>query len=306
MDIKKLLYFVTIVEEGQITRAAQRLHMAQPPLSLQLKALERELGVQLLDRSNTRVEPTQAGWTFYHRAKEILNSVEGMVTEIKELGQGIRGQLSIGTVMSCVSYLPRPIRQFQALYPQVTFRLWEGDSPYVEQLLRDHQIDLGITRLPVESPDMGMIRLHTEPLVAVQPPGWQVLHGDQIRIEELKDFELMVLHGQGSRGLFSMFHETCQSYGFHPKIICESPDVATLLTLVDSAIGIAIVPKLAVQLRPEGTLVYAEIVPQMSSDTAIIWSEGRRLSQAAEHFRTILVDSLSSQFIEGSSDANGL
>ncbi|WAH37567.1 LysR family transcriptional regulator [Alicyclobacillus dauci] len=292
MDLKKLLYFVTIVDEGQITRAAQRLHMAQPPLSLQLKALEHELGVQLLDRNNSRVEPTQAGWTFYYRAKEILNSVDGLVTEIKELGMGVRGKLSIGTVMSCVSYLPKPIQIFQTAFPQVTFRLWEGDSPQVEELLRNRLIDLGITRLPIESDDIEMIRLSAEPLVAVQPPDWGVLTNETISIHELKGHPLMALHGQGSRGLFGMFTEMCQNFGFNPEIICESPDVATLLTLVDSGVGIAIVPKLAVQLRPKGTLSYAEIVPQMTSDTAIIWPKGRKISKAAEHFKRILIDAI--------------
>ncbi|GMA60458.1 LysR family transcriptional regulator substrate-binding protein [Alicyclobacillus fastidiosus] len=89
-----------------------------------------------------------------------------------------------------------------------------------------------------------------------------------------------------------MFVETCQAFDFNPKIICESPDVATLLTLVDSGIGIAIVPKLAIQLRPTGTLKYAEITPLLKSDTALIWLKNRRLSKAAEHFKDILQSSV--------------
>jgi DNA-binding transcriptional LysR family regulator len=121
MELRKLLYFVTIVEEGQITRAAKRLHMAQPPLSLQLKALEEELGVTLIRRNTKSLELTQAGWIFFHRAKEILNSVDGMISEVREQGMGIAGKLSIGTVMSCVSYLPKPIQIFKHKYPRVQF-----------------------------------------------------------------------------------------------------------------------------------------------------------------------------------------
>jgi LysR family transcriptional regulator, salicylic acid-responsive activator of bsdBCD len=292
MDLKKLLYFVTIVEEGQITRAANRLHIAQPPLSLQLKAIEDEVGVSLLKRKNTGIELTDAGWTFYYRAVEILNSVDGMITEVKEHGLGIRGKLLLGTVMSCVSYLPKPIQIFQQQFPHVTFQLWEGDSVRVEELLQNRIIELGITRLPVRSDDLEIMRLQNEPLVAVQPHSWNVLTDDTIAIQQLKEYPLMVLHGQGGKGLYEMFVETCQSFDFTPKIICESPDVATLLTLADSGIGIAIIPKLAIGLRPKGSLSYAEITPQVHSETAVVWKKDRRLSKVAERFREILIESV--------------
>ncbi|MFB5193142.1 LysR family transcriptional regulator [Alicyclobacillus fastidiosus] len=292
MDLKKFLYFVTIVEEGQITRAANRLHMAQPPLSLQLKAVEEELGVTLIERNNKNIELTQAGWIFYHRAKEILNSVDGMLLEVKEQGIGIRGKLSIGTVMSCVSYLPRAIHTSQQRYPAVTFQLWEGDSHRVEELLQSRVIELGITRFPLESDNLEMVPLSVEPLVAVQPPNWNVFSRNEVSIKELHKHPLMVLHGQGGKGIFEMFLEMCQSFDFNPNIICESPDVATLLTLADSGVGIAIVPKLAIDLRPKGTLSYAEITPVIKSDTALIWIKNRRLSKVAKHFKEILRSSL--------------
>jgi LysR family transcriptional regulator, salicylic acid-responsive activator of bsdBCD len=292
VDLKKLLYFVTIVEEGQITRAATRLHMAQPPLSLQLKAMEEELGVTLIERTNKSIELTQAGWTFYYRAKEILNAVDGMVSEVKEQGLGIRGKLAIGTVMSCVSYLPRPIQISQQAYPNVTFEIWEGDSHRVEELLQERVIDLGITRLPLESENLDMVPLLAEPLVAVQPPNWNVFSSEMIAIQELERYPLMVLHGQGGKGTFEAFVEICQQFSFSPRIICESPDVATLLTLADSGVGVAIVPKSAIDLRPKGTLAYAVIEPIIKSDTALIWIKKRRMSKAAEHFKDILLKSV--------------
>ncbi|KHD84980.1 LysR family transcriptional regulator [Heyndrickxia ginsengihumi] len=293
MDLRKLLYFVTIVEEGQITRAAKKLHMAQPPLSLQLKALEEELGVTLIRRNTKTIELTAAGRTCYHRAKEILNSVDGMMLEIKEQENGIAGNLSIGTVMSCVSYLPKAIQTFQQIYPRVTFQLWEGDSHRVEELLQTKTVDLGITRLPIESENLNIVNLNTEPLVAVQPNGWNVIQGSTIHIKELKHYPLMVLHGQGGKGLFEIFVESCQNFHFNPKIICESPDVAALLTLVDSAVGIAIVPKSAIELRPKGTLINAEITPLLKSETALVWPKDRRISKTAEHFSRVLIGSLS-------------
>ncbi|MBH8599361.1 LysR family transcriptional regulator [Thermoactinomyces sp. CICC 10523] len=292
MDLKKLLYFVTIVEEGQITRAANRLHIAQPPLSLQLKALEEELGVTLIERNNKKLNLTPAGWTFYHRAKEILNSVDGMISEVREQGAGIRGKLLIGTVMSCISYLPRSIQTFQRKYPLVSFHLWVEDSYRVEELLQNRDIELGIIRLPLQTTNLSMVRLQAEPLVAVQPRDWNIFEKETIAIEELEKYPLMVLHGQGGQGIFNQFIEACQAFGINPKIICESPDVATLLTLADSGVGIAIVPKLATRLRPKGTLSYAEITPNIKSDTALVWVKDRYMSKAAQHFKEILIDSV--------------
>ncbi|GMA61382.1 LysR family transcriptional regulator [Alicyclobacillus fastidiosus] len=266
--------------------------MAQPPLSLQLKALEQEIGVTLIERNNKIIELTQPGWTLYHRAKEILNSVEGMVTEVREQGMGVRGKLSIGTVMSCVSYLPKAITTSQEIYPNVTFQIWEGESNQVEELLQARVIELGITGLPLESHNLEMVPLSTEPLVAVQPPNWSVFSGPSISIKELQDHPLMMVHGQGGKGGFHGFLETCQNFEFNPRIICESPDVATLLTLVDSGVGIAVVPKSAIALRPKGTMSYAEISPLIKSDTAIVWIKNRRLSKVAEYFREILRSSV--------------
>ncbi|MFC7393744.1 LysR family transcriptional regulator [Scopulibacillus cellulosilyticus] len=296
MDLKKLVYFVTIAEEGQITRAANRLHIAQPPLSMQLKSLEEELGVVLIKRDKRGFELTPAGLTFYKRAKEVLNAINGMVTEVKEEQDGIRGKLSIGTVMSCVPYLPPLLKSFQKKYPDVSFQLWEEDSRRVEDLLQSKQIELGIVRLPLQSQDikninnLSMYPLQSDPLVAIQPPDWHIFKDKAISIKELENHPLLVLHGQGDYSVFHKFVETCNIHGFNPKIICESPDVATLMKLADSGIGIAIVPKVAVELRLQESLSCAEIMPHINSDTALIWIENQYMSKAAQNLKEIIIN----------------
>ncbi|GIO32259.1 LysR family transcriptional regulator [Paenibacillus albilobatus] len=298
MDLKKLIYFVTIVEEGQITRAANRLHMGQPPLSMQLKGLEDELGVILIERNNKKFELTPAGQTFYKRAKEVLNSIDGMVTEVKEQQDGKRGKLSIGTVMSCVPYLPPLLKIFKEKYPLISFQLWEEDSRRIEELLQNKDIELGIVRLPLQSKEMTEMRnlsihpIQSEPLVALQPSNGTFFKGKTISIKELENQPLLVLHGQGDYNVFHRFVETCNSFGFNPKIICESPDVTTLMTLADSGLGIAIVPKIALQIKMHNNLTFAEIIPNINSETALIWIEHRYLSKAAQNFKDILIKHL--------------
>ncbi|NEZ01003.1 LysR family transcriptional regulator [Heyndrickxia shackletonii] len=295
MDLKKLVYFVTIAEEGQITRAAKRLHIAQPPLSMQLKSLEEELGVILIkrDKGGFAFELTPAGLTFYKRAKEVLNSINEMVTEVKEEQAGIRGKLSIGTVMSCVPYLPPVLKVFQEKYPDVSFQLFEEDSQRVEDLLQSKEIELGIIRLPLQSQNVNNISIYplqSDPLVAIQPANWNIFKGKTISIEELEKYPLLVLHGQGDYSVFHKFVETCNIHEFNPKIICESPDVTTLMKLADSGIGIAIVPKIAVQLGLKESLSYAEIIPKIKSDTALIWIENQFLSKTAQNFKETFIN----------------
>lgn len=296
MDLKKLKYFVIIAEEGQITRAARRLHIAQPPLSMQLKSLEDELGVKLITRDKKKFELTPEGLTFYNRAKEVLNSLDAMAREVKEQQNGMKGKLSIGTVMSCVPYLPPLLKKFQEKCPDVTFQLWEEDSRRVEELLQINEIELGIIRLPLQSQDTASIDnlsiypLQSNPLVAIQPVGWKAFDGATISLNELENYPLLMLRGRGDYSVFNKFVETCNTHRFKPKIICESPDVATLMELANSGLGIAIVPKIAVQLKLLESMAYAEIIPNINSETALVWIENQHMSKAAQNFKKLLIN----------------
>lgn len=293
MDLKKLIYFVTIVEEGQITRAANRLHIAQPPLSMQLKALEEELGVILINRDKKEFELTSPGATFYKRAKEVLDSIDGMVKEVKEEKEGIRGKLSIGTVKSCVPYLLPLLNKFKEKYPDVTFQIWEEDSKRLEELLLNKKIELGIVRLPLQSQDVKNVNslsiypLHSEPLVAIQLKDSGKCNADTITVKELKDSPLLILHSQGDIYIFHRFVETCKTYGFNPDIICESSDVFTLIKLAELGLGIAILPQGAVQLLQKESLSYFRVIPEIKTDTALIWIESKYLSKAALNFKKL-------------------
>ncbi|MBI6871129.1 LysR family transcriptional regulator [Clostridium aciditolerans] len=296
LDIKKLIYFVTIVDEGQITRAANRLRIGQPPLSMQLKGLEDELGVILIKRTNKNFELTPAGQTFYKRAKEVLNSIDGMITEVREQQDGKRGKLSIGTVMSCVPYLSPLLMIFNDKYPLVSFQIWEEDSRRIEELLQNRDIELGIIRLPFQSKEATEMRnfsihhIQSEPLVALQSSNGTFFKEKTISIKELNNQPLLVLRGQGEYNVFHRFVETCNSFGFNPKIICESSDVTTLMTLAESGLGIAIIPKIALQIKMHNNLSFAEIIPNINSETALIWIEDRYLSEAAQNFKDTLIN----------------
>lgn len=151
MDLRQLKYFLTIAQEGQITRAAKKLNMEQPPLSRQLKQMETELGVQLFDRRRNKLELTTAGQLLKVRAEQLLLQFNETMLEVKESDGNVQGTLTIGSVVSCVSLLSKPIEQFRKLHPQVKFRIMEGDHSYLSDKLEKRDVELVLARLPFES-----------------------------------------------------------------------------------------------------------------------------------------------------------
>jgi LysR family transcriptional regulator, salicylic acid-responsive activator of bsdBCD len=141
MDMRQLKYFLTIAQEGQITRAAKLLNMEQPPLSRQLKLMEEELGVLLFDRTGKRLKLTDAGELLKQKAELLLLQFNETIKEVKEREEGVRGVLSIGSVVSCISLLPQRIERYRKRFPEVTFKILEGDHFYLGELLEKRTID---------------------------------------------------------------------------------------------------------------------------------------------------------------------
>lgn len=286
LDIKQLRYFYTIAEQGQITRAAKKLHMAQPPLSQQLKRLEEELGVILFERNGRNMELTQAGLVLYKKAERILLEIEEIKTEVIETSKGLRGKLSIGIVKTCFSYLPERVRMFRDVYPSVTFSLREGDSYTIEQLIKSRESEVGIVRLPIEMKAFSKIALPKEPFVVVIPsntPGF--LSKKSIKMNELKDIPLLLLHRISGVGQFEIVLQECRQHGFEPNVICECPDVSMLLSLVTAGVGATIIPKSSLTSFPLPNLQTLEIEDStLYSESAIIWLKDRHLSKQAKRF----------------------
>lgn len=283
MDIKQLRYFSTIAEEGQITRAAKKLHMAQPPLSQQLKLLEEEFGVPLLDRNGRNMELTEAGKVLYTRAKEILRRFEETVTEVKEVGEGVKGLLSLGCVKSCFSYIPERLRYFREHFPLVTFRLHEGDSYRLANAIRNWEVELAIVRLPLELDDFSTLPLPNDRFVLVVPESWP--NKKAITIREIAEMPLMLLHRIKGEGLYELVVNKFIKFGIEPNIVCQCPDAAMILSLVRAGVGATLLPKSTLLSFPTAGLKIMELEDLMiESESAIIWLKGKYLSKGAVRF----------------------
>ena len=144
--------FYAIVEEGNISHAAQRLDIAQPALSRQMKRLETSLGVQLFERGSRRIRLTDAGKVMYARVEHILGIVDGAVREITEMGSGVVGAVRLGTITTSGAMLvPELLSEFHRRYPQVTYQIWEAEGARILELLDNRVIEIGITRTQVDA-----------------------------------------------------------------------------------------------------------------------------------------------------------
>jgi LysR family transcriptional regulator, salicylic acid-responsive activator of bsdBCD len=281
MEIKDMRAFYAIVEEGNISHAAQRLDIAQPALSRQMKRLETSLGVQLFERGSRRIRLTDAGRVLYSRVEHILGMVDGTVREITEIGSGVAGSIQLGTITtSGALLLPELISEFHRRYPQVTYQIWEAEGARILELLDNRVIEIGITRTQVDSKVYESIVLPNEPLVVVMNKE-KILGGakQEIRMEELRDVPIIIpLRWQ------STFVANCRKLGFEPKIVCVSDSIVQDLLLAKMDMGAAILPVSSRTLLTDGNLYYKKLVePEMSTHTVIAWLKNRTLSSSSKH-----------------------
>ncbi|MGM9931771.1 LysR family transcriptional regulator [Pradoshia sp.] len=283
MDIRQLRYFAAIAEEGQITRAAKKLHMAQPPLSYQLKTLEEELGQTLFERNGKAMELTEAGRLLYERTNELFRWVEETTQDVQQVGKGLKGNLAIGSVKSSFSYLPERIKQFRDEYPEVTFQLYEGDSYRIADYLLNRDIEIGIVRLPLDLHQFHTMPLPTDQFVCVLPKS--ISCSDSLHMSDLAEMPIMLLHRVRGVGLYELVIDTCRDNGLELNVICHCPDTSMLLTLVRAGVGAALLPLSAIPASSEEWWIVKHIEDlHINSESAVIWLKNRRLSKQAERF----------------------
>lgn|SRR5699024_5101951 len=286
MDMRQLRYFYTIAQEGQITRAAKRLHMAQPPLSQSLKSLESNLGVTLLERNGRKMELTHAGQVLYDKAEFFFNYLNETITEVKDTGIGMRGKLTVGCVKTCFSYLPERIKKFREKYPEITFELREGDSYYLAEQLENRQLDLAVVRLPVEMKPFSGHYLPEEDNVVIMPESWgAAFNKKSIRIEELADYPLVLLKRLHGSGPYEVIIDKFKQRKIEPNVVTICPDVGMVYKLVSTGVGATILPASTLAKNTVGDIQVFEMENEcIASSSAVIWLKDRYLSKSAERF----------------------
>ncbi len=282
IGIKDMRAFFAIVEEGNISHAAQRLGIAQPALSRQMKHLEENLHVKLFERGSRRIRLTEAGQVLYNRVEGILGMVDGTVREITEIGSGTKGTIRIGTITtSGAMILPDLIAEFRKTYPDVMFEIWEAEGARILELLDSRLIEIAITRTQVDNLAYELLVLPNEPLVMVMN-SQNVCGADDetIKLAELENQQLIIPLRWKSN-----FIAACKKLDFNPKIICVSDSIVQDLLMVKMNLGMAMIPVSSKRLLTDGDLIYKRIVePEMTTHTVIAWRKNQTLSTACKNF----------------------
>jgi DNA-binding transcriptional LysR family regulator len=288
MDIRQLRYFIAVAEELNFTRAAERLHMAQPPLSMQIRSLEDEIGAQLFIRDKRRVYLTPAGQELLGRARAVLDATAQAKTAARHAAQGVIGRLALGYTASSMftERLPGAIRHYIGEHPHVDLSLREMASLDQLYALHERELDVGILRKPDLSPPDGVTieAWYRAPLVAAIPKDHALAGRAGIRIKDLRDEPLITYPRDAGIGLYWPVIQLCADAGFRPHIAREAREPSVMIGLVSAGIGIAVVPHDTQCIRLEG-VAYQRI---LNSDAVSTLYLAHRAADANDHVKGLL------------------
>ncbi|AHY46998.1 Transcriptional regulator [Rubrobacter radiotolerans] len=260
MNLQRLRYFVAVAEELSFTRAAEQLHMAQPPLSYQIRQLEEELGAQLFYRNKRNVRLTDAGRLLLEEARGLLVHAEQTASVVHRVGQGEVGRLSVGFVPSAANrLLPPLLRAFGERFPSVELLLREVDPDRLLGSLGDGRVDVGFLYLPLfEEASLGSRAVSREPFVAALPDTHPLADEPRLTLGALAGEPFVLTPRYRGAGLRDKIVAHCRRAGFEPRVVQEAWLMQTTVSLVAGGIGVTLVPASLQNLQRTG-VVYKSI-----------------------------------------------
>ncbi|WP_174874739.1 LysR family transcriptional regulator [Vogesella oryzae] len=246
MELRHLRYFVAVAEELHFTRAAERLHIAQPPLSQQIRALEEELGVQLFERHQRAVRLTVAGERFLLRARTLLDDARLAADEARRAARGEIGELRIGFTSSLplMSVLPATLQQFRARHPEVALHFHELFTREQFQQLRQRKLDVGVVRFnhDEDTPGLEVREVKRDRLSVVLPASHPLAARDSIAIAELAGERIIGYPAGNGNWLNTRLHSLARQNGFEWQVHQLAGEATTQIGLVAAGLGIAVLP----------------------------------------------------------------
>lgn len=271
MELRLLRYFTAVAETRHFGRAAERLHIAQPPLSQAIRRLEAELGAPLLARTTRQVNLTAAGEVFYHDALRILGSVDAAVRRAQRVADGSEGVLRLG-LTGAASYrqLPEIAQVVKAQIPGLVLDIHtEMLTPAQEAALLDGRIDLGVLRPPVREPGLVARTFAREPLVLALPSGHRLADRPHVSMSDLRSEDFVMYAAAGSV-VNDAVVRSCHTAGFYPRRAHQVEGTSVLLSLVAAGLGVALVPDSvrAVALQGVG---FRAVMDAEGVDLALAW-----------------------------------
>jgi DNA-binding transcriptional LysR family regulator len=249
IELRHLRYFVAVAEELHFGRAAQRLHLAQPPLSQQIRKLEEILGYALFTRTSRSVRLTSAGEVFLERARRTLRNVQEDLDEARSIGRGEVGFLRVGFIgSSMLTPLPAVLGQYRRKYPKVHLQLSENFTSNLIQSLSKNALDAGFLRDGDPTDGLIIEPLFSEPFVAVLPSNHPLTKRKLISAADLRDEPFVFFTPTAGVLAYQKPISLCEEHGFRPRVVQEAPQWLTILRLVGAGLGVSIAPACVTQI----------------------------------------------------------
>ncbi|WP_410496097.1 LysR family transcriptional regulator [Cellulosilyticum sp. ST5] len=287
MDFKQLTYLVSTVQEGNISKAAEKLNISQPPLSTKLKELENELGVILFERGSRKIELTQAGRIFYARATSILEQMAIAKKELEDYNSGKIGTLRLGIISSIGSTLINEwLICFHQAYPEIRFNIFEGNTYEQLERLRNNLIEAAIVRTPFSATDLECTILRQERVYAVGHVHYfENLPNPSVSLTEICTKPLILY-----RRWEKIFQEIAHENSLNPFIFCMNDDARTTASMANSGLGIGIIPESALPLLSDLNMEKRVISDEeLESDICLLRNPNSYLSTVMDLFYQFLV-----------------
>ena len=249
IELRHLRYFVAVAEELHFGRAALRLHLAQPPLSQQIRKLEDILGYSLFLRTSRAVKLTSAGEVFLERARRTLRNVREDVEEARSVGRGEEGYLRVGFISSAMlTGLPTMLGRYRRLYPKVNLQLHESQTSAIVQQLLKGELDAGFLRDGGQVHGLEIEPLFSESFIAVLPKKHPLAQRKTISASELRDEPFVFFSPLAGSLAYQKPVSLCEEHGFRPNVVQEAPQWLTIMRLVGAGLGVTIAPACVKQI----------------------------------------------------------
>lgn len=284
MELRHMRYFLAVAEEGSLTKAAERLLIAQPPLSRQIHDLEDELGEKLFIRKNNGVVLTEAGVRFRQYASQIVALSDRSVEDIKDMRGGLKGILYLAAVEArAPQILSGWIGDFARKYPKVEYNLWNGNTDDVVHRVRNGLSEIGIITAPYDQEELFGIEVYKEPWAAIIPESHPLAKkgGASVRLEDLADQGLLI-PSRSSR--LKEIEDWFAPLDKEPIIRCRLAHMQNAIELTRAGLGIAIFPSAVADYAGEGIVVKNITDPELYATYVCVRSKDHKLSKLAEEF----------------------
>ena len=297
MELRHLRYFQAVAEELSFSKAARRLHIAQPALSRAVKELEEDISVVLMLRNRRVVSLTEAGAMLLHEIGILFQRVDDAVKRVQRIANGEEGELRVGYIgPPTQAFLGRLLAEFRKRYPRVSVILEERTPERVWEMVARGRLEIGLTRpvLAQHAHGLHTTILRREPFHAVLPVGHPLAKKRDVPWRALAGEPLVILARREGVGLHDAILTACQRAKFTPRLVHTPSVIHTVLSYVESGAGIGIIPDSIAALGAGGPLIFRPLIPVQAVDLVMVWA-GSCTSPAALAFRTLVAEWLKSK-----------